>query len=612
MSKKVSHQPVEANPPADNTSRWMRRMLLSVVFVCPLLFVLTLQDTFDLPKMISVYAAAAGLLLLWLWHSIARGQWVWRSSDLDRPLMLFLVVTAASAIISIERPLSLWGGYRTYVFALWPTTAFAVVYWMTRQMDTDGLGDPLQRLIVWSGALAGFYGVMQYSGWEIFDAMPKVEGGRVWSSLGNPVYFGALCAMALPVALARCVGAATSYKRWENGTAAIFILGGLLLSLSRGAWVGAAAAAIFIFWRYKKAPMYLLLLFMGMALALPSVRHRARILFSTGEGSNASRLAGWQGGIRVALDHPWFGTGPDTFTRAFRAYRSQDYIAASGTGVTQAHAHNDFVQVAATEGFVGLAMFLWVWLAAARGAFRTSTENAGLAGGLIALAIQNQFNFSSVATSLWAAAALAVVMPAAAVHRAVRPSSAAIRRFAAVPLAGASVLVAWRLWIPVAADAAYQRSRALLQEQQTAEALNEIRFAVLKMPSIELYETERANVAKTLAQLEAPGPQQEALVQEAWSAAQDAVRRHPHNPDSWNNEGVAAMWLTQLFHENHSADAQEAFRRAAELDPFFVDAWANLAKCEHLAGRLDLEKDLWRRVIKIDAAHPMARQVLGL
>ena len=70
------------------------------------------------------------------------------------------------------------------------------------------------------------------------------------------------------------------------------------------------------------------------------------------------------------------------------------------------------------------------------------------------------------------------------------------------------------------------------------------------------------------------------------------------------------MWLVQLAHKDLSTEARRSFERAVQLDPVFVDAWANLAKWEHLAGRLDAEKTLWRKVLEIDPRHPMALQVL--
>jgi hypothetical protein len=120
-----------------------------------------------------------------------------------------------------------------------------------------------------------------------------------------------------------------------------------------------------------------------------------------------------------------------------------------------------------------------------------------------------------------------------------------------------------------------------------------------------------ANTLRGLAQVAPEGPQREQFFDQAWSIADAMVREHPYNPDAWNNRGVSAMWLVQLAHRPMDQVARDSFMRASQMDPVFVDAWANLAKWEHLAGHLENEKTYWRKVLEIDPQQAMARYVLG-
>ena len=72
------------------------------------------------------------------------------------------------------------------------------------------------------------------------------------------------------------------------------------------------------------------------------------------------------------------------------------------------------------------------------------------------------------------------------------------------------------------------------------------------------------------------------------------------------------MWLNQIEGLHNAEEAQRCFEQAIQLDPVFVDAWANLAKWEHLAGYLDEEKVVWKKVLGLDPTHAMAKQVLGI
>jgi cytochrome c-type biogenesis protein CcmH/NrfG len=68
------------------------------------------------------------------------------------------------------------------------------------------------------------------------------------------------------------------------------------------------------------------------------------------------------------------------------------------------------------------------------------------------------------------------------------------------------------------------------------------------------------------------------------------------NPDSWNNLGVAQMWITQISGVDRRQEAQTAFAKAVDLDPLFVDAWGNLARVAHFYGDRKGEESLWLKV----------------
>src|SRR5206468_1676043 len=106
--------------------------------------------------------------------------------------------------------------------------------------------------------------------------------------------------------------------------------------------------------------------------------------------------------------HPLLGTGPDTFFEAFRPYRNKKFIESVGSSVTQAHAHNEMIQFAATMGSAGLAAWLWICLAFVRRLKCQALWNGEVPGtspaivaSLAAIFVQNQFNPSSAASATW-------------------------------------------------------------------------------------------------------------------------------------------------------------------------------------------------------------------
>jgi hypothetical protein len=211
-------------------SRVSRLLLPVLVVALPLAFNLSLNDTFDLPKLVLVYAAVALLLplLFWEFQQLKGRRLVF--TGVEGALFFFLAAAAFSTYTSIDRDLSLFGLYRVHVFGFFPMLAFALLFWLAAQEECK---DRLRLALMIGGALAGLYAVLQYTGNEIFSSMPHIEGGRPWASLGNPVYLGAVCMMAFVVTVGDY-----AYSRYDAWLLGLLILGqsaGLLLSLSRSA-----------------------------------------------------------------------------------------------------------------------------------------------------------------------------------------------------------------------------------------------------------------------------------------------------------------------------------------------------------------------------------------
>ena len=171
----------------------------------------------------------------------------------------------------------------------------------------------------------------------------------------------------------------------------------------------------------------------------------------------------------------------------------------------------------------------------------------------------------------------------------------------------------WAVSLPVRADLAYKAGLAASQQGSYMKAVGYYREAVALQARIEPYQMELANTWRTLGTLSNDAAERTRCFNQAWEIADRLVRDHRYDADVWNNRGVAAMWLVELDHrENLREEAKRSFEQAVQLDPVFVDAWGNWAKWEHLAGHLDREKDLWRKVLGIKPDHPMALQVLQL
>ncbi len=160
------------------------------------------------------------------------------------------------------------------------------------------------------------------------------------------------------------------------GTTALMLAAGITLSLSRGAWFGAAAGVLVMMllagrrWAITALVATGLLvatLTLGGAGVLPKTLQErigsvgsSLILLDYGKVpitpqnfAVKERMAYWFGGIHMAEDHPWQGVGLGNYGQEYDAkYFTSPFMK------SQVHAHNYYIHITAETGVIGLAAYL--------------------------------------------------------------------------------------------------------------------------------------------------------------------------------------------------------------------------------------------------------------
>lgn len=148
-------------------------------------------------------------------------------------------------------------------------------------------------------------------------------------------------------------------------------LGSLVLSFSRGGWLGFGVSIVLFFgfslqdrkvkWRTVITAVIIIAV-MVAALFTFFPRVQDRFLSGFSYQSNMDRIVIWQAAIDMIKDNPLLGLGGGAFPLAYDQYRV-------GTGTTiMAFAHNIILQTAAEFGLLGLAAFaMFVGVAIVRG-----------------------------------------------------------------------------------------------------------------------------------------------------------------------------------------------------------------------------------------------------
>jgi len=235
---------------------------------------------------------------------------------------------------------------------------------------------------------------------------------RAGGPLGKENRYAQIMVVIFPLALCMAYIEPTRKMRLLALVAAGIILGGIVLTFSRGAFVTLAGMVlIMIFLRYIRPTQALggiALLVMAILTVLPeyvervsSVTNLSSVVAQDSEGTREAdgslrgRFAQNLAAIRVFFEHPFFGVGPGHFAKFYSARYGNEV----GTKrlISNRRAHSLYLEMLADTGLAGTVTFMVVvfvvvrrlWQARRRFA-QTRPELAHLATGLI-LGIFNYF-----------------------------------------------------------------------------------------------------------------------------------------------------------------------------------------------------------------------------
>lgn len=205
---------------------------------------------------------------------------------------------------------------------------------------------------------------------------------------------------------------------WVVAVIQLVALGG---TFSRGAVLAAACGVLVLLFIRRNYRWILGLGAIGLGFVAGAlVIFSDRLIDAGGSGSEPTRFTIWQASLRMAMDHPIFGVGPDQFL--YQYWRR--YVEPMGWPERYtSHPHNIVLDVWLRFGFAGLAAFgtlvigvVW-WirdhLAKVRGDPWALGAVGALAGGLTHGLVDNGFFLPDLATITWFFIAMVITLPVA-------------------------------------------------------------------------------------------------------------------------------------------------------------------------------------------------------
>jgi hypothetical protein len=403
-------------------------------------------------------AAAFGARWLWArrWQALRLAPVAWLRAY--APHLLLLLAGALGVLLAVERGRAL-REFRWVVAE--PLLFYALARLLAAGEPADasrsaGLYRRLLAAFALGGALVGLLGLLQYAGIDLVPLLGRkqcfapdggpcanivADGGvrRVLSVYGHPNNLGLALGRIWPVAAALALGPALAGWRARRRFAfdqrsvffavcALLSLGGLLVSFSRGAWLGAAAAL----------GVLALGLTGGAALPAPAGRRASwRWLIGVGgavaivaglalslrgdvtAGSTPIRLLLWREAIGYIARHP-LGIGLDQFGVYHDPASPLTLIDPALVGTSEqfaAHPHNLLLDIWLRLGPLGLIAFGWLlarFFRAGRaraGHMAALGATAAMAAALVHGMVDNFYFLGDLAIFFWLLVALVDLAP---------------------------------------------------------------------------------------------------------------------------------------------------------------------------------------------------------
>jgi O-antigen ligase len=370
--------------------------LVLMLCVAPLKTLIETEAPSSVPLDVGQFGLALVVLAWAVWRVTAR-----RTTPLPRtrvylPLIGFMVGFSPSLFNAVST-----GAWITE-FSKWIEMLLLVV--IVLDLGRDSRWTWIVFGVVLSAVLQAVIGLYEFEGGS--GAPPLWIAGyqhfRAFGTFGQPNPFSGFMGLSLPLALGMAWGyASETAGRWRTAPArtvewltpgfltllyagfALLLLAGLVVSWGRGAWLGfGAAGTVMVILAPRRWWQGGLLLVAGGVLAAAlwvtghvpaSIQQRIDSALTEFSGFGdmrgvpisdenfaiIERLAHWQAAYTMASAQPFIGVGLGNYEAVYPEYGLPSWPRPLG------HAHNDYLNILAETGIVGLAFYLAGWAALA-------------------------------------------------------------------------------------------------------------------------------------------------------------------------------------------------------------------------------------------------------
>ena len=644
-------------------AKWLPFFFYVLFFFVPLALFPRTSELFEFNKMILTYGLTALIISSWLTKMVLKRKIVFRRTMLDIPLLIFLGSQILSTITSIDFRTSIFGYYSRFHGGLLSSISYSILYWAyVSNMDRKKTKKAIFFLLT-SAVLVSIYGVLEHFGIDKDIWVQDVQN-RVFSTLGQPNWLAGWLVALIPLTWAFAISnfqfpILKQIKRFKIqnywiwiGVSTLFFLT-LLYTKSRSGLLGFAAAYL-IFWGLVYWPLlkrrdslkttlskkFLILnsLFIILVLAIgtPWTPNLSKILKRSqitpqqvapaapaleigGTESGEIRKIVWTGAINIWKNYPILGSGIETFAYSYYNFRPVEHNLVSEWDFLYNKAHNEYLNLAATTGTIGLLSYGFLAISIVCLLVRKNGYlPLAFLSGFVSILVTNFFGFSVVPVALqfflFPAMAISLKKKSKRMGKQEIAKISKSQTSATIILCFLTLLALYSLAKYWSADIFYTRGKLENDRGDYKTGREKLEKAIKLSPKEAIYWDEKSQSSTGLALALFETDDNELandFMLAAIAESDKAIALSPRNINLRRSRGNLFIKLS-TFDSVYLFSAREVITDAIELAPTDAKLYYNLGLTHARIGELDAAIETLQKTIELKPNYRNARLALGL
>ena len=431
-----------------NQSIWTNAIeasIIALVVLVPIVFYPRCITVFVPAKEVTTEVLVVLGLTFWGIKMVSKEDIKITYTPLNLPILSFVAICVLSLILSSNFFVSL---KELPLFLVGPLLYFII----TSNINNQKHVNRIIYILLIIGGLFGIYGILQYNGIDFSFWIRNIGRQQVFGLFGNVNYFAEYLIVPLPIAISLFFACRNNIKKTLLLTAILAIGISLILTFTRGSYLAFGASLIFmtllfIFSRGKSfikenrkifIVVLVAIIIITFLFAIPSPLNKSGTIISkiksrisvsqlTQDIAIKRRIATWKFTVLMIKDRPFIGAGIGTFKYNSLKYQAKFFDQGQNRSLYPygfaTKAHNEYLQLWAEMGIVGLGIFIWLiisyfsyglrFIKRVKDGYRKRVL-IGLMGAVVAVLVDAIFGFPlhlpATIVLFWLALALTIVV----------------------------------------------------------------------------------------------------------------------------------------------------------------------------------------------------------